>query len=75
MKPEILINALGGRKNILGYLYLACVTFLINAMLIGKHVPDYVGMAAVIGAMATGVAALVWGNVREHESKNKTENK
>lgn len=69
MKPDSIVNAIGGRKNILGYVYVGCSTFLVNAMLIGKHDPDYVGMATVIGALATGVVALVWGNVKEHEHK------
>ena len=65
-----MINIFGGRKNLIGYVFIGCNTFLVNAMIIGKSTPDYVGMATVIGAMATGVAALVWGNVKEHESKN-----
>jgi hypothetical protein len=73
MKPEMIVHAMGGRKNILGYVYLGCSTFLVNAMLIGRHEPDFVGMATVIGALATGVVALVWGNVKEHENKRKPE--
>jgi hypothetical protein len=73
MKPNVVIEALGGRKNMLGYVYICCSTFLVNAMLIGKHEPDYVGMATVIGALATGVVALVWGNVKEHQAKSNDE--
>lgn len=66
-----MVNLFGGRKNMIGYVFLGCTTFLVNAMIIGRAEPDYVGMATVIGAMATGVGALVWGNVKEHESNNK----
>lgn len=71
MKPEDIVNAIGGRKNILGYVYIGCSTFLVNAMLLGKHDPDFVGIATVIGALATGVVALVWGNVKEHQANKK----
>ena len=73
MKTDVIMNAIGGRKNMIGYVFIGCSTFLVNAMIIGKNPPDYIGMATVIGAMATGVGALVWGNVKEHESKKKEE--
>jgi hypothetical protein len=65
-----MIDFLGGRKNVLGYLFLLCTTFLIWGMLQSPHLPDYFGMASVIAAMAAGVGTLVWGNVKEHQSAN-----
>jgi len=65
----MIIDRIGGRKNVLGYVFLGCVTFLANAMVISNHDPDYVGMATVIGAMAAGLGAIVWGNVKEHQAK------
>ena len=73
MKAETIVNFVGGRKNLIGYAFIGCTTFLVNAMIIGKNSPDYIGMATVIGAMATGVGALVWGNVKEHEANGKKE--
>ena len=63
------IDQVGGRKNVLGYAFIVCTTFLVYAMLLGTHEPDYVGMASVIGAIAAGVGMLVWGNVKEHQAK------
>jgi protein-S-isoprenylcysteine O-methyltransferase Ste14 len=62
-----MIDFLGGRKVVLGYVFLGCTTFLINAMIISGNKPDYVGMATVIAAMAAGLASVVWGNVQEHK--------
>jgi len=64
------IDRIGGRKNVLGYLFLLCCSGLAAQMQAGTHDPDYVGLATVIGAMAGGVGALVWGNVQEHKSKD-----
>jgi len=64
------IDHIGGRKNVLGYLFLFCCTLLAWHMQSGTHDPDYVGLATVFGAMAAGVGALVWGNVQEHRSKD-----
>lgn len=65
----MVIDKLGGRKNVLGYLFLSCTTFLVYVMLTQQAAPDYLGMATVIGAIATGIGALVWGNVKEHQTK------
>ncbi len=65
---KTLVDTVGGRKNILGYIYLGCVTFLVNAMLIAGREPDFIGMATVIGAMSAGLGAIVWGNIKEHQS-------
>ena len=63
-----MIDKLGGRKNVLGYLFLACCTVLAYQMqLTDAH--DYLGLATVFGAMAAGVGTLVWGNVQEHKAK------
>ena len=67
-----MINFLGGRKNVLGYIFLLCTTYIINAMIISGNKPDYVGMATVIAAIAAGLASVVWGNVKEHESADST---
>jgi len=64
-----MIDFLGGRKNVLGYIFLLCTTFLVYQM-IEKGNPDYLGMATVIGAIAAGLGATVWGNVQEHKSDN-----
>jgi len=64
------IEHLGGRKNLLGYLFIACCTFLTYQMQGREGVLDYLGLATVFGAMAAGVGTLVWGNVQEHKAKN-----
>ena len=61
------INFLGGRKNMIGYVFLACTTWLAHGEGL-KATPDYVGLTSVIVAIATGVGALVWGNVKEHQA-------
>ena len=70
MKPEDVINAVGGRKNMLGYIFIVCVTFLVWQMMKSTHTPDYVGMTTVIAAIAAGLASIIWGNVKEHQAKN-----
>ena len=70
MKPEDVINAVGGRKNMLGYFYIICSTFLAWQMLNSTHTPDYLGLSTVIGAIAVGLGTIVWGNVKEHQAKN-----
>ena len=67
-----MIDFLGGRKNVLGYIFLLSTTFIINAMINSHNVPDYVGMATVIAAMAAGLGGVVWGNVKEHQSADNT---
>ena len=58
----------GKRKFILGVLYLGCVFGLGTVALIkGQSVAD-VGILAV--SAATGLGAIVYGNVREHEAAN-----
>jgi multisubunit Na+/H+ antiporter MnhB subunit len=43
--------------------------FITWAALNGAHDPDLVGIATVIGAIAAGLFGIVWGNVKEHQSK------
>lgn len=66
------IDHIGGRKNTLGYLFLFCSTFLCYAAMKLPAPIDWIGLATVIGAIATGVFGLVWGNVKEHQSKTTT---
>lgn len=69
-----MIELFGGRKNILGYAFLGCVTFIVYVAIQNADKPDFLGLATVIGAMAAGVGTLVWGNVKEWESKSKPDN-
>jgi hypothetical protein len=62
-----MIDFLGGRKNVLGYLFILCITFLAYQF-ISKGSTDYLGFATIVAAIAAGVASIVWGNVKEHES-------
>ena len=64
MKP---IDYLGGRKNILGYLFLGCCTYL-TVVAMQKETSDLLGLSTVIGAIAAGTFGLVWGNVKEHQA-------
>lgn len=57
------------RKFWLGIGFLACSTFIVWAG-IGQG-SDLVGLATVIGAQAGGILAIVWGNVKEHQSNGK----
>ncbi len=57
------------RKLILGLAFLACSTFICYAGI--KQGSDLVGLATVLGALAGGTFGIVWGNVKEHESKPK----
>ena len=52
------------RKFYLGLGFLACTTFLTAVAIFQKT--DLLGLSTVIGAMAGGVLAIVWGNVKEH---------
>lgn len=67
-----LIEHLGGRKNSIGYLFLLCTTFLVYTALKSSPEPKLLELATVIGAMATGVGALVWGNIKEWQAKSET---
>jgi hypothetical protein len=64
------IDSVGGRKNVLGYQFIACSTFIVWSAQTSSGVVDYSGLMMVIGAIAAGVGGLVWGNVREHQVKN-----
>lgn len=59
-----LIDHFGGRKNVLGYIFIGCTTYLVA----NAPPADYVGLSTVIGTMAAGVFGLVWGNVKEHQT-------
>jgi len=63
-----MLDKIGGRKNVLGYLFLFCCTLLAWQMQ-SSVTRDYLGLATVFGAMAAGVGTLVWGNVQEHKAK------
>lgn len=63
-----LIEWFGGRKSVLGFVFLGCSTFLV-ALEAQKVTADYVGMSTVVGAIAAGVFGLVWGNVQEHKAQ------
>ena len=67
-----MIDFLGGRKNVLGYIFLTCTAYIVNAMIIGGNKPDYIGMSTVIAAIAAGLVGVVWGNVKEHQSAENT---
>jgi hypothetical protein len=67
-----MIDFLGGRKNVLGYIFIFCTTFLVYQMITDTKPYDFLGIATVIGAMATGLCGVVWGNVQEHKSDNAT---
>jgi outer membrane lipoprotein SlyB len=57
------------RKFWLGVIFMFVSGFVTYASLTGTHEPDLVGLATVIGAIAGGVLGVVWGNVKEHQSK------
>lgn len=63
-----LIDHVGGRKTVMCFAFLACTTLLAYKSLQLAE-PDLVGLSTVIGAIAAGVGALVWGNVKEHQAQ------
>jgi len=76
MKP---LDYIGGRKVLMCILFLSSSTFLVYKQMEFSAIQsfntgtvvaiDWVGIAACLGAIATGVGALVWGNVKEHEAQ------
>ena len=66
-----MIDFFGGRKTFLGILYLGLVSLQI-ILVIFYAKEGLLGFAPVILAEATGVGAIVWGNVKEHEFNGKT---
>jgi len=59
------------RKVIVGETFLLVSGFLVFTALRQITAPDLVGLSTVIAAMAVGVGAIVYGNVKEHEAKSK----
>ena len=58
----------GKRKFLLGFFYLLCVFVLgLIALMKGQSIAD-VGILAV--SASTGLGAIVYGNVKEHEAAN-----
>jgi len=57
------------QKFTLGVLYLAASTWLADRGI--RAGADMTGMALVFAGMATGVGAVVWGNVQEHRAEAK----
>ena len=56
----------GLRKVIIGLAFVGASTFLGYAGI--KEHSELLGLATVIGAVASGVLAIIWGNTKEHES-------
>jgi Na+-transporting NADH:ubiquinone oxidoreductase subunit NqrE len=57
----------GLRKVILGLAFIGASTFL-GCTGIKEH-SELLGLATVIAAIATGVAALVYGNIKENQAE------
>lgn len=66
-----MIQAIGGRKFALGLLYTG-LSFALCAYAIhtGQRGSELLGVAALPTSIATGILAVVWGNVQEHKAKN-----
>jgi hypothetical protein len=62
----------GSRKLVLGLYYLTGI-FVIGGLVVVKHYDSLVGLAALAAGAATGVTAIVWGNIREHQAQKKGE--
>lgn len=58
----------GYRKLTLGLAYLVACTLLGYWQTHREGSSELLGLAAVFGGLATGVAAIVWGNVKNHEA-------
>lgn len=56
----------GLRKVIIGLAFIGCSTFLCYAGI--KEKSELLGLATVIGAIAGGVLAIVYGNVKENQA-------
>lgn len=67
-----MINKLGGRKTLWALMYVISSTWL-GVLAMEKNPPPLMELSTVIGAMAIGIGALVWGNVKEHSSKTEKE--
>lgn len=63
-----LVDHIGGRKTAMCFAFLACTT-LLTYKAMQRTEPDLIGLSTVIGAIAAGVGALVWGNVKEHQAQ------
>jgi hypothetical protein len=64
----------GLRKLVLGICFLAGTTFLCYVTL-NRPNPDLLGLSTVIGAQAAGVLAIVYGNIKEHQTQNEKNDK
>jgi hypothetical protein len=59
----------GNRKILIGLFYLVGV-FGVAALMVLKGSPlDWVSYGVFAGGAATGVGAVIWGNVQEHKAK------
>lgn len=58
----------GWRKFSVVILYILAVTFIAFAVIYWKY-DTLAGVGLYAGGMAAGVAAFVYGNVKEHQSK------
>ena len=59
----------GNRKMLMWASYLGCCTFLIwKAVEFGAA--DFTGLGVMCGGLASGLAAVVYGNIKEHQAAN-----
>lgn len=56
----------GLRKVILGFAFIGAATFISYTGI--KEHSELLGLSTIIGAIAAGVAALVYGNVKENQA-------
>ena len=61
----------GWRKIILGSEFVLCASFLVYTGI--RSQSDLAALSATIIAMAGGVAAVIYGNVKEHQANGKTD--
>lgn len=61
----------GLRKVIIGFAFIGAATFLGHTGI--KSGSDLMGVCAMIAAIATGVAALVYGNIKENQAQSEVD--
>jgi hypothetical protein len=62
----------GNRKYKLGFIYLTlCFVLALTALILDRNL---LGVAAIMGGMATGLTGVVWGHVKEGEQSQRPPN-
>ncbi|HBI15178.1 MAG TPA: hypothetical protein DDY20_06635 [Desulfobulbaceae bacterium] len=63
----------GNRKLLLGFFFLATSTALAVLLTLKNPAPDFLALGSFVLAQASGILAIVWGNIKEHQANGKAQ--